>query len=81
MKKKLQYVLVLLGMLAGGALVLAWCSGLFSPQEVAPEGLQICFARDRVTASAQGASAALEMPLPAVLGTAKVEPEIGRAHV
>ena len=74
MKKKLQYVLVLLGMLAGGALVLAWCSGLFSRQEAAPEGLQICFARDRVTASAQGVSAALEAPLPAVLGSAAVEP-------
>ncbi len=78
MKKKLQYALVLLGMLAGGILVLAWCCGIFPRQEAAPEGLQISFTQDRVTASAQGVSAALDAPLPAMLGTARVEP-VGNA--
>ncbi len=78
MKKKLQYALVLLGMLAGGILMLAWCCGLFLRQKAAPEGLQISFAQDRVTASAQGVSAALGAPLPAMLGTARVEP-VGNA--
>lgn len=74
MKKKLQYALVLLGMLAGGILMLVWCCGLFSRQKATPEGLQISFTQDRVTASAQGVSAALDAPLPAMLGTAAVEP-------